>query len=156
MSVGYFAPEGVPALVDYFEPILAGQDPMDFARLARAMYDDSVFWARSGAGRSVISGIELALWDLAGKALGLPVYRLLGGSVRERIPVYASGGPACWPISENLRKVESYAEQGYRAAKISTDFYELQTPHGDESQRRLQAVPFPFAQKRSKKPRRGF
>ena len=45
-----------------------------------------------GAGRSVISGIELALWDLQGKAHNVPVYQLLGGKVRDRIRVYASGG----------------------------------------------------------------
>ena len=79
---GYFAPDAVPAMVDFFAPLLKGADPLDITRLTRIMTDASVWWARSGAGRSVISGIELALWDLKGKAYGVPVYQLLGGKVR--------------------------------------------------------------------------
>ena len=143
---GYFAPDAVPAMVEYFKPVLLGKDPMEITQLTRALTDDSVWWARSGAGRSVISGIELALWDLKGKALGLPVYQLLGGKVRERIPVYASGGPSLWPLDELVRKVEYYAKLGYRATKLSTGFYQL--PRGASShQGRIEAVPFPFAEK---------
>ncbi len=145
---GYFAPEAVPAMVDYFRPVLVGRDPMDLARLTRALGDDSVWWARSGAGRSVISGLELALWDLRGKALGVPVYQLLGGAVRDRIPVYASGGPSLWPIDDTIRKVAFYAERGYRAAKLSTGIYRL-PPASAQHQARLIAEPFPFAQKLS-------
>lgn len=143
---GYFAPDAVPAMVEYFKPVLLGKDPMEITQLTRALIDDSVWWARSGAGRSVISGIELALWDLKGKALGLPVYQLLGGKVRERISVYASGGPSLWPLDELVRKVEYYAKLGYRATKLSTGFYQL--PRGASShQGRIEAVPFPFAEK---------
>ena len=143
---GYFAPDAVPAMVEYFKPVLLGKDPMEIRQLTRALSDDSVWWARSGAGRSVISGIELALWDLNGKALGLPVYQLLGGKVRERIPVYASGGPSLWPLDELVRKVEYYAKLGYRATKLSTRFYQLPRA-ASRHQGRVEAVPFPFAEK---------
>jgi L-alanine-DL-glutamate epimerase-like enolase superfamily enzyme len=143
---GYFAPDAVPAMVDYFKPVLLGKDPMEIRQLTRALTDDSVWWARSGAGRSVISGIELALWDLKGKALGLPVYQLLGGKVRDRIPVYASGGPSLWPLDELVRKVEYYAKLGYRATKLSTGFYQLPRA-ASRHQGRVKAVPFPFAEK---------
>ncbi|MEO6001702.1 MAG: mandelate racemase/muconate lactonizing enzyme family protein [Opitutus sp.] len=144
---GYFAPDAVPAMVTYFEPVLLGQDPMETSRLTRALMDDAMWWARSGAGRSVISGLELALWDLKGKVLGLPVYQLLGGKVRDRIPVYASGGPALWPIDETVRKIACYAERGYRAAKLSTGFFRLPPPVESGHQSRLETVPFPFARK---------
>ena len=102
---GYFAPDAVPAMVDYFRPILIGKDPMDLTRITRALTDDSVWWARSGAGRSVISGIELALWDLKGKALNVPVYQLLGGKVRDAIPVYAKPEPeTASPTSVSSRR----------------------------------------------------
>ena len=143
---GYFAPDAVPAMVAYFESVLLGQDPMETARLTRALVDDSVWWARSGAGRSVISGLELALWDLKGKVLGLPVYQLLGGKVRDRIPVYASGGPALWPLDDTVRKIEWYLKRGYRAAKLSTGLFKL-PPASDGHQTRLEAVAFPFAEK---------
>jgi L-alanine-DL-glutamate epimerase-like enolase superfamily enzyme len=145
ITFGYFAPECVPSLVEFFARVLVGRDPLDRARLARNLYDEAVWWARSGAGRSVISGIELALWDLQGKALNVPVYQLLGGKVRGRIRVYASGGATCWPKEENRRKVGFYAEQGYRATKLSTNFYELPPASTSQHQGRLTEVPLPFA-----------
>jgi L-alanine-DL-glutamate epimerase-like enolase superfamily enzyme len=144
---GYFAPDAVPAMVDYFKPVLLGKDPMEITQLTRALSDDSVWWARSGAGRSVISGLELALWDLKGKALGLPVYQLLGGKVRDRIPVYASGGPSLWPLEDLVRKVDYYAKRGYRACKLSTGFFQLPPPAASRHQGRILPVPFPFAEK---------
>ena len=146
---GYFAPEAVPAMVEYFKPVLIGKDPMEITRLTRALIDDSVWWARSGAGRSVISGIELALWDLKGKVLGLPVYQLLGGRVRDRIPVYASGGPSLWPLDDLVRKVEHYAKLGYRATKVSTGFYQMPRAAAHH-QARMEPVHFPFAEKLTK------
>lgn len=129
-TISYFTPESVAPMVEFFKPSLVGQDPMNVVRLARAMYDDAAFWARQGAGRSVISGIELALWDLVGKALHVPVCQLFGGPVRDRIPMYASGGSMLWPIERNIEKVEFYMSYGFRAAKLSTHFVET---FGDES-----------------------
>lgn len=143
---GYFAPDAVPAMVAYFAPVLIGRDPLQVLEATRALGDDSVWWARSGAGRSVISGLELALWDLKGKALGVPVYQLLGGKVRDRIPVYASGGPALWPVEDTVRKVAYYAERGYRAAKLSTGLFRMPPPAADR-QARLEPVKFAHAEK---------
>lgn len=144
-TLGYFAPECVPALVDYYRPVLLGQDPLNLSALTRAMYDNSVWWGRGGAARSVLGGIELALWDLRGQALGVPVYQLLGGRARDRVAVYASGGPSCWPIEENIRKIEHYARLGYRAVKLSTSFYEHSAPTMTGGQRRQSEVVMPFA-----------
>lgn len=143
---GYFAPDAVPAMVEYFKPVLLGKDPLEITQLTRAMGNDSVWWARSGAGRSVISGLELALWDLNGKALGVPVYQLIGGKVRDRVPVYASGGPSLWPLDDLVRKVEFYAKLGYRATKLSTGFFKL-PPAAALHQNRIEPVAFPFAEK---------
>lgn len=144
---GYFAPDAVPAMVDYFRAILIGRDPLDLTAVTRALTDDSVWWARSGAGKSVISGLELALWDLKGKALNVPVYQLLGGAVRDRIPVYASGGPSLWPMDQTVRKVAHYAKLGYRAVKLSTGFYELPPSSQLGHQVRMKAVPCAHAHK---------
>ncbi len=144
---GYFAPDAVPAMVDYFRHVLIGRDPLDLTAVTRALTDDSVWWARSGAGKSVISGIELALWDLKGKALNVPVYQLLGGKVRDRIPVYASGGPSLWPMDQTVHKVAHYAKLGYRAVKLSTGFYELPPPSQLGHQVRMKAVPCAHAHK---------
>ncbi len=144
---GYFTPDAVPAMVEYFKPLLIGRDPLDLTRITRALTSDSVWWSRSGAGKSVISGFELALWDLKGKALNVPVYQLLGGKVRDAIPVYASGGPSLWPLEQIVRKVEHYAKLGYRAVKLSTGFYELPPPSKLSHQVRMQAVPLAHARK---------
>jgi L-alanine-DL-glutamate epimerase-like enolase superfamily enzyme len=87
------------------------------------MYAAAVFWGRAGAGLSVIGGIEMALWDVQGKALGVPVYQLLGGAARSQVPVYASGGPSVWPPERTVEKVLFYRERGYCAAKVSTGYY---------------------------------
>src|SRR5258708_9111829 len=67
-----------------------GQDPLDIARLHDLMYQGSIFFGRGGAAQQAISGIDIALWDIAGKALGQPVYRLLGGAFRTKLRAYAS------------------------------------------------------------------
>uniref|UniRef100_UPI0040492A26 mandelate racemase/muconate lactonizing enzyme family protein n=1 Tax=Cephaloticoccus sp. TaxID=1985742 RepID=UPI0040492A26 len=144
---GYFAPEAVPAMVEYFKPVLMGKDPMEISKLTRELVDDSVWWSRSGAGCSVISGIELALWDLRGKILKQPVHQLLGGAVRHRVPVYASGGPSLWPVEDLVRKVDYYAKMGYRATKISTDYYDIPSTDELQHQGRINMVKFPFSQK---------
>lgn len=67
-----------------------GENPLDIARLWHAMYQGSIFFGRGGAVQQAISGIDIALWDIAGKAMGQPVYRLLGGGFRDRLRAYAS------------------------------------------------------------------
>jgi L-alanine-DL-glutamate epimerase-like enolase superfamily enzyme len=121
--LGYFVPEAVPPLVDFFRPLLVGRDPSAIGNLWHEMYAAAVFWGRAGAGLSVIGGIEMALWDLRGKALGVPVHQLLGGAARDRVPVYASGGPSVWPPERTVEKVLLYRERGYCAAKVSTGYY---------------------------------
>jgi galactonate dehydratase len=70
-----------------FESWLIGHDPRDVTRLANWMYVSSRF-PPGAVVSAAISGIEQALWDIAGKDAGLPVYKLLGGKVRDRVRVY--------------------------------------------------------------------
>jgi len=147
ITLGYFAGESVPPLVEFLKPALLGRDPMDTLGLANEMLAQCIWWGRAGMARSVLSGIELALWDLKGKALGVPVYQLLGGKTRDKIPVYASGGPALWPTDKNLRKVADYSKWGYRATKLSPDFFEMKRGSGKKGQGRLQWVTFPHSKK---------
>src|ERR1041384_3395709 len=75
---------------------LIGEDPTRIEHLWQTMYRQG-FW-RGGVGlNSALSGIDQALWDLTGKAYGVPVYCLLGGAVRDRIRLYAHGGPGAVP-----------------------------------------------------------
>jgi L-rhamnonate dehydratase len=70
--------------------VVVGHDPFERGALWRAMYRASLFYGRSGAALQAMSAIDLALWDLMGKAVGRPVYQLLGGACQPRIRAYAS------------------------------------------------------------------
>jgi D-arabinonate dehydratase/D-galactarolactone cycloisomerase len=114
---GQFAPEVVQELVNYYRPLIVGQDASDITGIWQRCYTRTLYWGRSGISVSVLSAIESALWDLVGKALGTPVHRLLGGRGRDRIDTYASGGMDA-PDDELAGEQRHYVEAGYRASKI--------------------------------------
>ena len=119
----------VAAIERELAPVLIGQDPRDVARLWEVMYSGvrahyalrrgRVFpiLGRRGVTISAISGVDMALWDLLGQSLGVPVWRLLGGKVHDRLPAYASGG---WAGEEGIgRQLRGYVERGgFRAVKM--------------------------------------
>jgi len=125
-----------------FASWLEGRDPRDIEGLYHLMYAGSRFPGGSVIG-AAISGIEHALWDIAGKAAGLPVYRLIGGRCRDRVRVYQNpGGSGPEEMAENaLKAIDRY---GYTALKLSPlppDYARL--PWGRviaESVRRCEAV----------------
>lgn len=124
--LGYFFPEAVPHVVDYIRPILVDADTTDPTVLTDRMRKCLGFWARVGAGAAALTGVESALWDLAGKAAGVPVYELLGGRRHDRLRAYATGGPAPWPVEELKRKLDRYAELGFTALKVATGYLEME------------------------------
>ena len=115
---GYFFPEVVPEVVEFFKPILLGQSPDDVETLWERMYRSGNYWCRVGLGVAIINGLEAALWDLRGKMHGRPVYELLGGRKHERLPCYASGGPSNYPKDQLAAKLDSYLGLGFRGVKI--------------------------------------
>ena len=123
---GYFCPEVVPAIVEFYRPILVGADPLDIHTLVRRMVQSGAYWARVGLGPAVQAGIEAALWDLKGKLLGLPVYQLLGGRHHERLPAYATGGISNWPLDRLKQKIDFYLGLGFRGFKIGAGFYDAE------------------------------
>ena len=70
--------------------IVLGEDPFEIEKIWHKMYRMNVYAGRRGIGIHAMSGIDLALWDIKGKALGLPVWKLLGGGFHRRIRAYAS------------------------------------------------------------------
>ncbi len=70
--------------------LLVGEDPRDINRLWDTLYAKTQSYGRRGLAIHVLSGIDIALWDILGKATGMPVWRLLGGARRSAVPVYAS------------------------------------------------------------------
>lgn len=121
---GYFCPEVVPSIVDFFKPILVGQNVDDIPELWRRMYQCGNFWCRVGLGAIVINGIEAALWDLKGKLLGQPVHALLGGAKFDRLPCYATGGPSNYPKDRLAQKMDHYFSLGFRGLKVGAGSYE--------------------------------
>jgi galactonate dehydratase len=99
----------VDQVVHYFKDWLIGQDPTRIEHLWRLMYNGSRFPGGSIV-NAAISGIEIALWDLKGKAYGVPVYQLLGGRCRDRIRVYQGAGES------NAREVVK--NRGFTAIKV--------------------------------------
>lgn len=102
--------------IGQFEPLLIGQDPFAIELLWDAMYR-AVPNARKGPGMLAISAVDNALWDLKGRALGQPVWRLLGGATRTEVPMYAS--TLGWSLEPaRVREVaKDFVRQGYRGQK---------------------------------------
>jgi len=120
---GYFCPELVPDIVQFFKPVLVGQRVDNIAELWSRMYYCENFWCRVGVGAAVLSGIEAALWDLKGKMTGLPVYELLGGKKHEKLLCYATGGPSNYPKERLAAKLDYYLSLGFRAFKLGVGSY---------------------------------
>ncbi len=74
----------------YLKPLLIGADPWDIEFLWQHMYRKTMAFGRKGIGMVAISAVDIALWDILGKSAKQPVYRLLGGRTKPKIPVYAS------------------------------------------------------------------
>ena len=115
---GYFCPESVHSIVEFFKPILIGQNVDDIPELWQRMYHCGNFWCRVGLGTIVLNGIEAALWDLKGKLLGQPVHALLGGAKFDRLPAYATGGPSNYPKARLAQKMDHYFSLGFRGLKV--------------------------------------
>src|SRR5438270_13555389 len=96
---------------------VVGQDPFEIDRLIHRMYEGSIFFGRQGAVIQAMSGVEIALWDVVGKATGRPVYQLLGGGFRKSFRAYASILFGDTP-AETGRIARELAAQGYRAVKF--------------------------------------
>jgi L-alanine-DL-glutamate epimerase-like enolase superfamily enzyme len=96
---------------------LVGEDPLEHERLWQKMSRYLAYYGRQGAGIQMISGADIALWDIAGKALGSPVSKLLGARYRERVKVYAS--TLFRPTPDAMKvAVAEYLELGFRAIKF--------------------------------------
>jgi len=113
-------PRATAAVVtDVLRPLLLGADPLAIELLWERMYGSMRLRGHStGYQLEAISGVDIALWDLAGKLLGVPVYRLLGGPFRTALPAYASGVPGA-TIAERVAAARRFVAEGYTAMKLS-------------------------------------
>ncbi len=101
----------------YLKPLLIGADPWDTEFLWQHMYRRTMAFGRKGVGMVAISAVDIALWDLLGKSAGQPVFRLLGGRTKPRIPVYASRLYS-QPLDTLAAEAAKYKAEGYTAMKL--------------------------------------
>ena len=112
------APRVCKQVIDeYLAPLLIGADPWDVEFLWQHMYRKTMAFGRKGIGMVAISAVDIALWDILGKAAKQPVYRLLGGRTKTRIPVYASRLYSV-ELGELAAEAKRYKGDGYRAMKL--------------------------------------
>jgi L-rhamnonate dehydratase len=97
--------------------LLVGENPLDIGRLWQKMYKGSLYFGRRGAAIHAISGVEIALWDIAGKAASKPIHALLGGARRQMIKAYASTLMPDTP-DEAATVVEAQLKAGFQAVKL--------------------------------------
>jgi D-galactarolactone cycloisomerase len=111
--------------VDFLKPALIGQDPFAIEALWQTMYNRTRDHGRKGVAVEAISGIDIALWDLKGKALGLPVHRLLGGPIRARLQAYATGFYRTRAPDQRamlVAEAERHVADGFAAFKLKLGF----------------------------------
>ncbi len=117
-AFAYGAPTAVCAVIDEsLAPLLVGQDPRRIEALVDLMHRGTMIYGRRGLAMFAISGVEIALWDLLGRALDAPVWALLGGAARPRLPAYASlmryDSPA-----DVAAACRHFVAQGFRMLKL--------------------------------------
>ncbi len=96
----------------HFTKLLLNEDPFNVERLWDILWRSSMYYGRAGVVINAISGVDMAIWDVIGNALGMPVYKLLGGATKERIPAYCTGND-----------LEQHREFGFKRLKLAI-------PHG--------------------------
>ena len=112
-------PHAVKAVVDSnLKPVLLNTDPLDTEVRWQDMYRAASAIDMGGTVYCAIAGLDIALWDLKGKALGLPVYQLLGGRFRDKIRMYASSMRRDLTPVEAARRAVSFVEEGYSGYKL--------------------------------------
>lgn len=99
------------------ERLLLGEDPMDIQGLWDKMYWQSSYVGRRGLGIHAISAVDIALWDIAGQYLGVPVWKLLGGACKDHMDVYGTFIPSD-SMEENRRIVRGMLDSGYTSLKF--------------------------------------
>ncbi|WP_306119091.1 MULTISPECIES: mandelate racemase/muconate lactonizing enzyme family protein [unclassified Roseitalea] len=104
-------------LVTGLRNLLVGEDPMDVERLWTKMYEGTLYYGREGAVIQAMAGVDLALWDIKGKALDQPVWRLLGGRYRDRLRVYSSN-MFQFTAEETADRLRKAKDEGFTAVKF--------------------------------------
>ncbi len=132
------ASHAVRAVIEHdLKPLLIGADPLHIEGLWQAMFWHVRGFGRKGVAIQAMSAVDIALWDLKAKYLGLPLFKLLG-PCRESTPIYGSGGWTSFTEKELVEEQIGYVERGMRRVKMKVGMEFGSRPREDIS--RLQAV----------------
>ena len=128
------------AIDRYYAPLVIGEDPFDYAYLWEKMYRRTLAWGRKGVGMTAISAVDIAIWDLMGKLAGRPVFKLLGGRTKEKIPCYYSKLYAD-DVEAMQAEAQAYLDKGFSMFKMRFGFGPKDGPAGmRENIKRVAAV----------------
>ena len=116
------ANRAVSDIISRLNDLLVGEDPTQIERLWNKTFRAFTYMGTRGATSHVVSGIDIALWDIKGKTLNLPIYEILGGKVRDDVPIYTHPDQAGWN-GENSREriaaeVNKITESGHTSMKF--------------------------------------
>jgi len=116
-SVGVGSGAAVYIVQQHLAPLICGRNPFDLELLWETMYRSTLNYGRKGLVLEAISAIDIALWDIVGKATGQPVYNLLGGKTKDRIPVYGSRLYASEDLDKLASRAADLVRQGFQGVK---------------------------------------
>jgi L-alanine-DL-glutamate epimerase-like enolase superfamily enzyme len=140
-GLGYslaFGGGGAESIQVYLEtrlkPLVVGEDPLYVERLWERMYRADRGIKRQGVAAYALSAVDIALWDIVGKAAGLPLYKLWG-AVTDRVPAYGSGGWGSYRVDDVIGEAQRYAAKGCRHYKMK-----IHDPDPRVNRQRVEAV----------------
>ena len=110
-GIGFGGPGCSFVIEKHLTKLLLGEDPFDVEKLWDIMWRSTLYYGRKGLVVHAISAVDIALWDIIGNALGLPVYKLLGGETKSKIPAYCTGND-----------VEQHVDFGYKRLKLALPY----------------------------------
>lgn len=111
-GLGTGGPAGGYVVENHLVKLLLGKDPFAIERIWDILWRSTMSYGQKGVAINAISGVDIALWDIVGKATGLPVYKLLGGATKDRIPAYCTGND-----------IDQHVAYGFKRLKLAI-------PHG--------------------------
>lgn len=126
------APQVAKVIIDrYLKPLVINQDPWDYEYINQRMYRSTHAWGRKGVTMAAISAIDIAIWDLLGKITKQPVFKLLGGRTKEKIPCYYS---KLYHTDHKTmqEEAEKFLTLGFKAFKTRVGFGPIHGPQGVE------------------------
>jgi mannonate dehydratase len=126
----------VSYLADHIVPLLIGRDPSRIEDTWQFLYR-SAYWRRGPVTMAAIAAVDMALWDIKGKAAGMPVYQLLGGASRTGLLAY--GHASGKTNAELFDSIREHQEQGYRAIRVQTGVPGLKSIYGIASNATFEA-----------------